>query len=246
MTAPSNTLLGLSEHLAALDHIDERAIQQAGIDPLVAAMLNPGITAGLVIDVTKGYCEAEAPLPKFYGATTTEADATADRIDRFIGALRQLDTPLAAIIFIRMYESPETLPAGAAKKMIIEGRPVPAEPDGPYWAYHKVKPEPKDPELVKFDFNAFTGTRLDKMLQNLGVETLIAMGMYRSVCLNTTVMGAAALGYNVIAPPELSANLDPPGGIPPTAEVTAVTLRAINVVGHTPHSSAVLDAMKQY
>ena len=59
---------------------------------------------------------------------------------------------------------------------------------------------PLDDELV-IDKNAsspFNGTGIDQLLRNLGLDTLIVVGMATDMCVETTARDAADRGYNVI------------------------------------------------
>lgn len=59
---------------------------------------------------------------------------------------------------------------------------------------------PMDDELV-IDKNAsspFNGTGIDQLLHNLGIETLVMVGMATDMCVETTARDAADRGYNVI------------------------------------------------
>jgi nicotinamidase-related amidase len=59
---------------------------------------------------------------------------------------------------------------------------------------------PLDDELV-IDKNAsspFNGTGIDQLLRNMGIETLVMIGMATDMCVETTARDAADRGYNVI------------------------------------------------
>lgn len=59
---------------------------------------------------------------------------------------------------------------------------------------------PLEDELV-IDKNAsspFNGTGIDQLLRNLGLETLVMVGMATDMCVETTARDAADRGYNVI------------------------------------------------
>lgn len=59
---------------------------------------------------------------------------------------------------------------------------------------------PLDDELVidKNASSAFNGTGIDQLLRNLGLETLVLVGMATDMCVETTARDAADRGYNVI------------------------------------------------
>jgi nicotinamidase-related amidase len=78
---------------------------------------------------------------------------------------------------------------------------------------HQVVTElaPLDDELV-IDKNAsspFNGTGIDQLLRNLGLETLVIVGMATDMCVETTARDAADRGYNVIVVEDATATFFP-------------------------------------
>jgi nicotinamidase-related amidase len=73
-------------------------------------------------------------------------------------------------------------------------------PPGSVWAefFDKVKPSEDEIVLTKTCSGAFVGTELDRILRNLGIETLIIIGFYTDQCVETTARDAADIGYNII------------------------------------------------
>jgi nicotinamidase-related amidase len=73
-------------------------------------------------------------------------------------------------------------------------------PPGSKWAefFEEVKPKNGEIVLTKTCSGAFTGTDLDKILRNMGVETLILVGFYTDQCVETTARDAADIGYDTI------------------------------------------------
>ena len=56
----------------------------------------------------------------------------------------------------------------------------------------------KDYVIAKPSYGAFTGTTLDYILKNLGVDTLIICGTNTNYCCGTTAREAHAHGYKVV------------------------------------------------
>jgi nicotinamidase-related amidase len=213
------------------------------LDPRVAETLKPEETAIIVIDVMDGYCDPEAPLPKYLrenaGATLTALDQAADRIVSFLAASRKV--PVSTTIFTRMVERPDTSPPNLRLKMEVDEAPPVAEKDGQGWAYYKVHPEQGDHEIVKYSYDSFIGTDLDEHLKTHGVKTVVIMGGYASVCVESTARTAAQLGYNTFVPADLTADPGPPSN-PQTPDIVRAKLDAINnVMGYMPMSSTILD-----
>ena len=73
-------------------------------------------------------------------------------------------------------------------------------PPGSVWAefFDEVKPIEGEIVLTKTCSGAFVGTNLDRILRNMGIETLIVVGYYTDQCVETTVRDAADIGYYTI------------------------------------------------
>lgn len=82
-------------------------------------------------------------------------------------------------------------------------------PPGSKWAefFEEVKPKKGEIVLTKTCSGAFTGTDLDKILRNMGIETLIMVGFYTDQCVETAARDAADIGYNTILVEDACATL---------------------------------------
>ncbi len=75
---------------------------------------------------------------------------------------------------------------------------LPAKTDP--WARILDELEPAADEVVinKTTFSAFSSTGLDATLRNMGIETIVLVGVVTNRCVETTMRGAADRGYRVI------------------------------------------------
>ena len=82
-------------------------------------------------------------------------------------------------------------------------------PPGSVWAefFDEVKPSEDEIVLTKTCSGAFIGTDLDRILRNLGTETLIIIGFYTDQCVETAARDAADIGYNTILVEDACATL---------------------------------------
>lgn len=214
------------------------------LDPRIAALLKPEETAILVIDVMDGYCNTMSPLPKYlietFGNTFTDLDRAADRLVTFLDESRK--KPIASTVFVRMIERPDTSKPNIRLKMEIDKVPPVVEKAGIGWDYYKVKPLESDHQIIKYNYDAFIDTDLDEHLKSRGVKTVIVVGGYASVCVETTARTAAQLGYNTFVPPDLTADPGKPGEIQ-TPEFIRAKLDTIDLVmGYMPLSLTILRA----
>lgn len=213
------------------------------LDPRIAETLKPEETAIIVVDVMDGYCRPDAPLPQFLNTTIKALDGAVDKMVSFLDKSREL--PIATTVFTRMVERPDAVPANLRLKMEVDESPAVAEVDGEGWDYYKVQPEEGDHEITKHNYDTFMGTDLHEHLQERGVKTVILVGGYASVCVDSTARTAAQLGYHTFVPADLTADPDFSNS-EQTPDVIRKKLVAVNeVLGYMPLHSSILDALEQ-
>ena len=71
-----------------------------------------------------------------------------------------------------------------------------------------VQPLPGEPVLVKHVNSAFIGTDLKERLDQLGIKTLVMVGLTTNHCVSTTARMAANYGYRVILISDATATFD--------------------------------------
>ena len=172
------------------------------LKPELVKLLDPRQTALLVIDIQRAYCSRNEPLPKFRKFDTTPIDKMIPKLENFINEARNQNIP---IIWTRMIEDPDFGPQNLKKKMKIEKWVHISTPGKSTFKYYKIKPREGDKEFVKYQYDAFTNKKLDKYLRNKKIETVILTGVYTSRCVDSTMRGAFAKGYNIFVPEDLVA-----------------------------------------
>ena len=63
-----------------------------------------------------------------------------------------------------------------------------------------LKPQPNDIQVTKRRFSGFFETDLDLTLRDMGISTLIFMGVVTNICVRSTIHDAFFRGYKVIVP----------------------------------------------
>jgi nicotinamidase-related amidase len=86
-----------------------------------------------------------------------------------------------------------------------------------------IAPEPGDFFIRKHAYSGFFETRLDSLLRNLGIDTIIFVGFSLDVCLMCTMLDALNLNYEVILLRDCTLASD----LPDEAETLAFTRRMI-------------------
>ena len=64
----------------------------------------------------------------------------------------------------------------------------------------ELKPKKKDFVVLKHRFSGFYDTDLDLTLKDLGVDTVIVMGVVTNICVRSTIHDAFFRGYKVLVP----------------------------------------------
>ncbi|MCE2519221.1 MAG: cysteine hydrolase [Alphaproteobacteria bacterium] len=62
----------------------------------------------------------------------------------------------------------------------------------------RLEPEEGDYFVRKHSYSGFFETRLDGLLRNLGIKTLVCIGFSLDVCLHSTMVDAMSLNYEVV------------------------------------------------
>ena len=75
----------------------------------------------------------------------------------------------------------------------------------------ELTPHETDHMVVKKAYGAFFQSSLDRVLRNLGIQTLIMTGIATNFCVETTSREAVAYGYHVILVSDATATYDPEG-----------------------------------
>ncbi|MGD8813381.1 MAG: cysteine hydrolase family protein [Anaerolineales bacterium] len=78
------------------------------------------------------------------------------------------------------------------------GEGDPDAPGSPGWEIHpRIKPASDKHVIDKTSPNAFEGTNLQDLLQGLGVEELVIVGMQTEMCVRSTCLAALDKGFEV-------------------------------------------------
>lgn len=73
----------------------------------------------------------------------------------------------------------------------------------------ELAPSPADHVVIKRRFSGFFQTDLDVTLKDLGVDTVVVVGVVTNICVRSTVHDAFFLGYRVIVPSDCVAATGP-------------------------------------
>lgn len=171
--------------------------------------LRPGRTALLVIDMQRAFLEEGAALE------VPQGRGIVSNVRRLVDACREKGVPVIFTQFVYSTAVPclRGDPFGIEHLPAVEGEPTgfgrpssncligAGAPDGPNSAEIVAELSPRPGELVVagHTYDKFYGTPLDLALRSRDVRWLAITGVVTDVCVNATLMSAAARDYRVTA-----------------------------------------------
>jgi len=160
-------------------------------------LVDPGNTAVLVVDIQNDYFSDEGKIATIQKQDLSSTQAIVPKIIDFVDTAREKGLK---IIWARMIEDPDYMPANASRMLASESIPCSyCTPGTSGFEYYKVRPRKKDFEIVKKHYNAFTSRKLRRFLwRNKKIKNLIIVGGFTAICINATLMGAFSHGFNVV------------------------------------------------
>lgn len=152
----------------------------------------PGATALLLVDLQQGTCGDAQPCPRpsfdqQFRADTLPAAQRALAAAR-AGGLEVIHTVIA------------NLTADGRDRSLDYKRCSMGFPPGSWAAQviHELAPLADELVLPKSSSSPFSSTTLDYLLRNIGIRTLVVIGLLTDQCIDHTVKDAADRGYRVV------------------------------------------------
>jgi nicotinamidase-related amidase len=119
-----------------------------------------------------------------------DAEGTIARINQLAGAIRRN----GKVVFIQHTEPADGLARGSNEWALLSA----------------LEMSPGDLVIEKCACDSFLETKLEDILRNHGVDTLIITGCATDFCVDTTVRTAGALKFNVVVPSDAHTTRDRP------------------------------------
>ncbi len=200
----------------------------------LAALVAPGHTALVTQELQRGVCGDLSALPELAAA----AQPTLPNAGALVRAAREAGVPVIhctalrredglgansnARIFQYMARAPRKLHPGSPEAELVPELAL-ADSDLVLWRLHGLSP--------------FQGSELDFVLRNLGIRTLVGVGVSVNVAIQNLTFDAVNAGYQVVVPRDAVA------GVPAeyVEMVFANTLRNVATLATT---AEVLDAWR--
>jgi len=105
-----------------------------------------------------------------------------------------------------------------------------------------IEPQPDDYFIRKHSYSGFFETRLDGLLRNLGIKTLVCVGFALDVCLHSTMVDAMNLNYQVLLLRDCTMAIELPGDLEEMAFTQRLILLTEYSIGFTATSESFIAA----
>jgi nicotinamidase-related amidase len=170
----------------------------------LASLVDPAHTALLTQECQNGVIGDESALPQLADA----ARPIRPHLGRLAVAARAAGVPVLHALAARR---PDGLGSNTNARLFhgVKKSPVPLLPDSPAsQVIPELGPEPTDLCTTRLHgLGPFAGTDVDALLRNLGVTTVVGVGVSVNIGLTNLVMDAVNLGYQVVVPRDAVAGL---------------------------------------
>jgi nicotinamidase-related amidase len=163
----------------------------------LAALVDPAHTALVTQECQNGVIGDESTLP----VLADEARAIRPNLGRLAVAARAVGVPVLHALAARRADG---LGSNTNARLFagVKKSPVPFLPGSPATqVIPELGPEPTDFQTTRLHgLGPFSGTDFDALLRNLGVTTVVAVGVSVNIGLTDLVFDAVNLGYQVVIP----------------------------------------------
>lgn len=189
----------------------------------LAPFLDPAHTAVVALEVQENMLDPQKALIPGVAAHA-QAIGLVDNVGALMAAARRVGAPVVYVCDQRREDG-----VGAVQNLMI-GRAI-AGAETRSWSHGAIHHAltPHDTDIVLGREHGMTGfytTPLDAYLRNLGVTTVILVGVSANIAVTGTAIEAMNLGYRVIVPNDCVAG-DPPEYV---AQLLKYTIRNVAVV----------------
>ena len=165
-------------------------------------MIEPKKTALIVIDIQNGFVAKGGFLE------LPAARKMLPVLQDLISACRERLIPIIYTRMSHQFMRSTTYPDLWPDHFREDGTPILAPGSGEFELIDELKVETGDIVLDKDRYSAFFGTKLDLILKDLDVDTLLVTGLASNVCCESTVRDAFSIGYRVIFIDDLNVTLN--------------------------------------
>ncbi len=158
--------------------------------------LSSGHCALIVIDMQNDFCAPGGYIDTVMKKDVSGAEAILPALTQLIDAARANNVP---VVWVGSDYSPGRIPASMQRKLTQRGITAICCEPGTWGAdWFGVQPQPHEPIIIKHSYSGFSGTKLQALLSEHQINTLVFAGVQTQVCVESTVREAHSLGYTAV------------------------------------------------
>jgi ureidoacrylate peracid hydrolase len=173
------------------------------------AILAPPRSSLLVVDVQNDFVHPDGWAARHHPGGPSLRHVIPP-INRLIGTARAAGVP---VVYVLMEHGPSIDPPNYRARYVARGMESDLLCAAGTWGAaldaEVTAPAAGDLRVVRHSYDGFAHTPLDRLLRELGVETVVATGVVSNLCVQTTVQHAFALGYYVVVAEDGTGATDP-------------------------------------
>ncbi len=160
--------------------------------------ITPAHSALLIIDMQNDFCAPGGYINRVKNKDVSASAAVAARINAVLDAARAADV---LVVWVRAIYDAKYLVSPMLAKQQELGITDGLCSEGSWGAeFFGVKPAADEFVIDKHRYSAFSGTKLDNLLREHGIRTLVLTGVATNVCIESTMRDGFMNGYYIVVP----------------------------------------------
>jgi ureidoacrylate peracid hydrolase len=164
----------------------------------------------LLVDMQNGFCKPEGSFAKMTagrGLSIELCEKAVGGCQRLLEAARMEHVP---VVFTRYVYHHDYVDGGVLLEKYPEMKEIGSLAEGSWDAniVDELAPRPNEFVIDKSRYSSFYGTRLEPILNGLGVTSLVVGGVTTNVCVETTVRDASQRDYRVFVVSDATGELN--------------------------------------
>lgn len=194
---------------------------------------DPKHSALIIIDAQHDFCSEKGAMAQRFGFDMKEIREAVPRLNKLIEVCREAGIFVVWVREIfsdkRMHSNQKSIWGGGDDIWLI-----PEGGRGTDWYEGMIKPLDSEPVVTKWQYDAFQGTDLERLLQANGIKTLLMTGFTTNVCVESTARHGYEKGYYIVLASDCS-------GTPTPAEHEAAVFNIQTYYGKAAQSAELME-----
>ena len=203
----------------------------------LSELADPAHAALVIIDAQHDFCSEKGAMAQRFGFDMKEIREAVPRLNTLIEACREAGVFVVWVREIfsdkRMHNNQKALWGGGDDIWLIR-----EDGKGIEWYEGMIAPLDSEPVVTKWQYDAFQGTDLERMLQARGIKTLLMTGFTTNVCVESTARHGYEKGYYIVVVSDCS-------GTPTPAEHEAAIFNIKTYYGKAAESKELMQLWRE-